>query len=133
MNTFKSLVLPAAILMMASGCATSGSTRTSWESPRKVNRQVTLEVDNNNWADVTVYLIRYGTAVRLGRVRSMGRETLRVPAMHTAGAAPLQILLRPLGAREGVRLDPIFVQPGQRIALTLQNRLQISTYFRLSN
>ncbi len=129
MNTFKSLVLPAAILMMASGCATSGSTRTSWEAARRVDRQVTLEVDNNNWSDVIVYLVRYGHSVRLGRVRSMGRETLRVPRGYTVGVAPLRVLLRPFGSKEGVELDPISVQPGQRIALTVQNHLQISSIF----
>lgn len=117
---------------MASGCATSGSTRTSWESVRRVDRRVTLEVDNNNWSDVIVYVVRYGNPVRLGRVRSMGRETLRVPPVYTTGAAPLRILLRPFGSKEGVELDPITVQPGQRIALTVQNHLQISSFFILS-
>ncbi len=131
MNTLKSLVLPAAILMMASGCATSGSTRISREPARRVDGQVTLEVENNNWSDVIVYIVRYGTRVRLGEVRSMSRRTLRLPRSYTTGAEPLQVMLRPLGSRQGFALDPIPVRPGERIALTVQNHLQISSFWVL--
>lgn len=133
MNTLKSLVLPAAILMMAGGCATSELTGDSRGLARRTDRRVTLEVDNNHWSDVIVYAVRYGTRVRLGDVRSMSHQTLRLPRSYVNGAGPLQLLLRPLASGPGVTLAPIIVRPGQRIALTVQNRLQISSFSILPN
>lgn len=133
MKTLRNLVFPAAILMIAGGCATSGWTETSRGAAPTAAEAVTLEVDNNHWSDVIVYVVRYGTRTRVGEVRSMSRRVIRLPRSVVAGGAHLQLQLRPLGSNQGFLLDPIMVQPGQRIALTVQNHLAISSYMILSH
>ena len=131
MSTLRSLVLPTAIMMIVGGCATSGWTETSRKTAPRADGAITLEVDNHNSSDVIVYLVRYGTRVRLGEVRSMSRRTIRLPRSYTTGSEPLQVMLRPLGSRQGFALDPISVRPGERVALTVQNHLQISSFWVL--
>lgn len=133
MSTLKSLVLPAAIIMIVGGCATSGWTETSRKTAPRADGAITLEVENHNASDVIVYLLRYGSKTRVGEVRSMSRRAIRLPRSFVASGGPLQLQLRPLGSNQGYLLDPIMVQPGQRIALTVQNHLPISSYMILSN
>lgn len=133
MITLRTLVLPAAILMIASGCATNGWTETSRRASPRADEAVTLEVNNNNWSDVIVYVVRYGTRTRVGEVRSMSSRAIRLPQSLVASDGLLHLQLRPLGSNQGFLLGPITVQPGQRIALTVQNHLAISSYMILSH
>ena len=120
MSTLRNLVLPAAILMIASGCATSGWTETSRRAARRADEAVTLEVDNNNWSDVIVYIVRYGSRTRVGEVRSMSRRAIRLPRSFLASAGQLQLQLRPLGSNQGFLLDPI-MDPSESYALAVES------------
>lgn len=90
-------------------------------------RQVYVEVENNNWADVVVYGVRNGVRTRLGTVTSMGRERFVLPAGLLGGGADLRLLADPIGGATPYLFPPVLVQRGQRIELRLENNLRMSS------
>lgn len=87
-----------------------------------------MVVENHNWSDVNVYAVRDGLSVRLGTVTSMQTARFYVPADLVVGSSTLRLAADPIGALQGYTTGPIPVQPGQRIALTIENDLAISAY-----
>ena len=75
MKALKDLVVPVAILLLATGCASANpfqhqgdfGSRTTQEK-RLYDKAATLSLENNNGSDVTVYLLHLGTATRLDAV-----------------------------------------------------------------
>jgi hypothetical protein len=87
-------------------------------------RSVTIQ--NDNWLDVVVYLVRGGVRQRLSVVPGLGSQTVRLPR----GLAPdgeVRFVLDPIGSRMSYTLHPIYAAPGQRIELTVRSRLSTST------
>jgi len=90
-------------------------------------RQVYVEVENYNWADVVVYAVRQGTRMRLGMVTSMGRERFALPAGVLAAGADLHLIADPIGGDAPYVFPPVMVQRGQRVELRLENNLRLSS------
>lgn len=86
-----------------------------------------VTVDNNNWLDVVVYAVRSGARFRLGMVPGLSSETLRVPpGLGVDGTVSL--LVDPIGSNIMYATDQITVAPGQRVELTVRNRLSMSSF-----
>ena len=70
----------AAVAVSASlvGCAGNGMVQDGPAPPMQADARV--EVTNNNWSDMRVYIARGGMTVRLGTVTSMRTASLRSPA-----------------------------------------------------
>ncbi|RMH12213.1 MAG: hypothetical protein D6701_13805 [Gemmatimonadetes bacterium] len=133
MSTLRTLVAPAVILVIVAGCATPRG-REAWDiRDRSRNEAARVEVWNNNWADVSVHVVHYGSRTRLGEVTSLSRRSFRLPRYLNRSSGSVQIMVRTIGTREVFLTDPIFVQGGEKIALTVQNHLQISSYSVLSH
>ena len=91
-----------------------------------LNSEVSIEVENHNWSDITVYLVTGGLPQRLGMVTALSNASFAFPAqrLNTAGSVRLRAL--PVAGR-AYTSDAILVQPGQAIMWTLENDLDIST------
>jgi hypothetical protein len=102
------------------GCATNGPSLGA-AHPEDPSR-ITLDVRNNNWLDVRVYLVSESGArpLRIGTVRSMSTGSLRIPYAY-GGQAALE--LRPIGTRTTYRTNPVFLTEGYRLELTVQPHL----------
>lgn len=87
----------------------------------------TVRVTNQNWSDMTVYVVQNGSRVRLGMVTSMSTSTFRLPAAASRGVASVRIVADPIGSNRGFTSDALQVYPGQQVALMVQNSLQMST------
>lgn len=87
-----------------------------------------VQVANNGWSDVDVFLMRGSARVRLGMVTSMSSQRFTVPPSFLHGSQDLRLRAHPIGGFKDYETQALLVSPGQQIALTLQNNLNLSSY-----
>jgi hypothetical protein len=94
--------------------------------PSLLHEDVSVEVENHNWSDITIYLLTGGLPQRLGMVTAMSNGSFAFPSqrLHTAGNIRLRAL--PV-AGTAFTSEAILVQPGQAILWRLENDLDISS------
>ena len=90
--------------------------------------RATLLVENNNWQDMTLYLLRDGMRTRLGSVTAMGRGRFVLPAAAVMGSGDVRIVADPLGSSQVWTSQPIHVMPGQHVRFKLENNVHLSSY-----
>jgi hypothetical protein len=84
--------------------------------------RTTIVVENQGFADMTIYAIRSGQRVRLGQASGNSTTTFTIPANLIFGATPLRFLADPIGGRGTPISDEITVQPGDQVRLVLPPR-----------
>lgn len=94
---------------------------------RSAQADIVVAVDNLNWSDVVLYTVRYGTRSRLGSVTSFTRAYFEVPYSR-APDGRLVILVAPIGGDREYVTEPIMVQPGQTVLLSIHNHLPLSSW-----
>jgi hypothetical protein len=121
MNGLGALALAA---LMGGGCAhgTAGSSEVSSGDERTV-----IRVTNNNWSDMTIYLVRSGTQQRLGNVPSQSTGTFIVPTHVLATASRLHLAADPIGSSQVFLSAPLLINPGQSAEWKLENTLALSS------
>jgi len=119
--------LAAALLASASlaACAPALS-QTDEYSYRETD--ATLVVQNNNWTDMTLYVLRDGTRARIGAVNGLGQARFKLSSALVGGAGDIRILADPLGAGERFVSHPLNIMPGQEVRLRLENNIALSSY-----
>ncbi len=110
-------VYAVAAVGMALAASACGRKETHSPFRRVVDRSVQLEVDNNNFLDVTVYALAGGSSLRIGDVggKSAGEFTLDPRRISLTGG--LQLLVDPIGANR-TYLSPV-VYPSGGVTLEL--------------
>lgn len=106
-------VLPFLLLLSVAGCGGSRGVRPGTEPV------TTLEVDNQNFTDMTIYLVNGGQKIRLGRATGKTRTTLTIPRNVLTFPRELQFQADPLSGRSGSVTNRIWVTPGDRVGLIL--------------
>lgn len=114
--------LAALSLVLAAGCATAGQGAESGQPAP--NPEPRVQVQNDNWADVTVYAIRDGSSIRLGNVMAGTSAVFAVPDA-VLQAPDAHFLVEPLASRVA------YVSPSilwdQDMTLRVANDLSQST------
>lgn len=117
------IVLAALVAPACAGGAVGGAE----DGVPAASRQAFVEVQNNNWADIVVYAVRYGVRTRLGMVTSMGRERFALPPGLIGGGADLQLVADPIGGEAPYAFPPVMVEGGQRVEVRVENNLRLSS------
>jgi len=112
------------VALTASACGSAGNAAPA-DGPTRAT--TTIEVRNNNWMDMVVYVVRSGMRVRLGMVNSMNETRFRVPPNMLAAGSSVRLEAHPIGSNQSYVAPPVHVAPGQRIDFTIQNHLAISS------
>jgi hypothetical protein len=112
-----------ALLSSTPGCGFFSS-RKSDEPPLKA--EVSVEVENHNWNDITVYLMAGGLPHRLGMVTALNSATFAFPSQRLNTSAGVRLRALPVAGR-AFTSETILVQPGQAIYWTLENDLDTSS------
>ena len=86
---------------------------------------ITVEVTNQNRRDVTVFLIRSGTPVRLGTVISGRTSTFPYRGIPSGGES-VRVGAEIIGSAEQYSSEPVRAVPGDRVILRLQDLLSTS-------
>ena len=114
-------VLPAGVLVLA-GCAgrTPAPLEGAWQGP-----EVAIELENQGWSDVIIYLVRGTQAVRLGTVGSLRSATFAMP-FRRLGAGEVRLRARAMAGAAEFTSETLLVRPGQRVKWTLPSELSRS-------
>jgi hypothetical protein len=80
----------------------------------------TLEVENRNFLDMTVYVVDGGVRQRIGVARGNATTSLAIPErLIRGGASRLRFLCDPIGG-EGLPVsEEIMVEPGDTVGLMI--------------
>ena len=78
-----------------------------------------MSVENQNFLDMNVFLIRGGQRIRLGMVPGLTSHILMVRPELIGYGTELQFELHPIGGRSNPVSETITVHPGDVIHLTI--------------
>ena len=121
MLAIRLVVAFTALVSSTPGCGSFSS-----RNPAPAKSEVSVEVENHNWSDITIYLLAGGLPQRLGMVTSLRTAVLAFPSqrLNTSGGVRLRAL--PV-AGASYTTESILVLPGQTITWTLENVLDHSS------
>jgi hypothetical protein len=103
-------------------CARKGEAGEDEYSGPPPNAELAVEIENHNWSDVIIYLVRGTNAERLGMVGSLKTETFVFP-FRRIGNGDARLRAYPIGGPAAFTSENLFVQPGQMVKWTLENDL----------
>ena len=124
MSPRRSLVVATAALIMGA-CAPAAQQAAN---NRPGLKRATVVVQNENWLEVAVYILRGSQRVRLGSVPSMGKAEFAIPSQYVLGTSDITLQADPIGALETYISPPIQVYEGARLALRIENQLRLSSF-----
>jgi hypothetical protein len=95
-------------------------TGTGKNAPRAVER-TTVRIQNQSWADMTVYVLTGtgSTRQRLGLVTGTSTGTFTIPERFVGMGQSVRFLADPVGSSNTAQSFEIFVRPGQEVTLTI--------------
>ncbi|HEX2167768.1 MAG TPA: hypothetical protein VHG09_11105 [Longimicrobiales bacterium] len=115
----------AAVTMLAGGCAYGNTTMD--DTATIADDRTVIQVANNNWSDMTIYLMRNGQRQRLGTVTSQSSEVFVVPTAIISTAADIRLVADPIGSSRTFTSPAIVLTPGQKAEWQLENSLALSS------
>ena len=124
---FRNGLMAAALAAVATLGACAPTTRASGvanENPRGS----WLVVENNNWQDMALYILRSGSRWRIGSVPSFTKARFVLNETLIGGTGEIQLMADPIGSNARFVSEPLVVQPGQQVSFRLENNLAVSSY-----
>jgi hypothetical protein len=111
-------------MLLLSGCASHH--RTTQTTPATINTPVDLEVENHNWSDIVIYLVRGTQRQRLGMVNALGNSVFTFPYRRLGTGGDARFSAHVIGGG-GYTSETVLVQPGQSLKWTLESDLARSS------
>jgi hypothetical protein len=103
-----------ALALLSAGCARGAVSAAPEPRPR-----TTVQVRNQNFQDMNVYLLAAGQRIRLGMVTGLSTQVFTLPDHIVRVASQLQFELHPIGGRRNPISETITVMPGDQVVLTI--------------
>lgn len=107
----------AALVLLATLAACAAARHTGEEQPR-----TWLRVENQNFLDMTVYVLRSSQRVRLGTATGNSTTRLVIPPSLLFGATPLRFQADPIGGSATPVSMEITVSPGDEVTIRIPPR-----------
>ncbi|MEZ4699267.1 MAG: hypothetical protein R2834_02970 [Rhodothermales bacterium] len=105
----------AAVILLA--LALAGCAKKPFD--RDATPETSVEVQNNNFYDMNLYIVRAGQRTRLGFINSGQTRTFRIPVYLAEGSTRIQFLADPVGGNRTPTTQEIFVTPGETVRLVI--------------
>ena len=86
------------------------------ESGRSKTR---VEIDNQNFNVMNIYLINQGTRMLLGSANGLSKTTLQIPDGVVRSSWQVRLLADPIGGTSPIRTPSLLVAPGQNVYWTI--------------
>jgi hypothetical protein len=83
--------------------------------------QTTVRVENRNFMDMNIFVLRGNQRVRLGTVPGMSTRVLTISPTLIFGSTPLRFLADPIGSRQTPISDDIVVREGDQVTMIIPN------------
>jgi hypothetical protein len=119
MATVRTLGLTALLV----GCAGKSEEESDGEAPVPANAEVAIEIENHNWSDVVIYLVRGTYSERLGTVGSLNTKTFVFPYRRLGTGGEARLRADPIGSDRTFTSEHLQIQPGQWVKWTLESDL----------
>ena len=110
---FRSIAAATVAVFAATACVTAGA-RNSLPQEKTA-----IRVDNQSFADMTVYALRSSQRVRLGMAPGHTNTIFDVPRTLIAGLTPLRFIANPIGGNHASVSEEITVAPGDSVVMTI--------------
>jgi hypothetical protein len=81
--------------------------------------ETAVKVENQNFLDMNVFVVRGGQRVRLGTVTGLSTQIFMLRPDMIGPGSEVQFEIHPIGGRGNPRTETISVQPGDVIELTI--------------
>jgi hypothetical protein len=116
------------LVALSLGCGTGRSSPSSpapqadsaaADASQQGSSKTRVEIDNQNFSDMNVYLMDEGTRVLLGSAAGLSKTTLLIPAGATGGSWQVRLLADPIGGSTPIRTPSLLVAPGQSVYWTI--------------
>lgn len=116
----KTLRALLAVAVVTGSVATSACGGARAGGPRGTDPPTMLQVDNQRFLDMNIYLITSGGArIRLGTANGNSTTTMRIPATYVFGGSEMRFLADPIGAQSSPVSQSITVFPGDNVRLII--------------
>lgn len=117
----RSTSLTAALLVLA--LALGGCTNRQQRGPLPPGAsRTTIRVENQNFLDMNVYVLRGSQRVRLGMVNGVTTRVFTIPENLVFGSTSLRFQADPVGGRRTSVSHEITVRAGDQVTITIPNR-----------
>ena len=113
------LALSLAALLAVPACAGRQGEDAGEPTERAAPEATTLLVQNRNFSDMTIYVLRGGQRIRLGLANGNRETRFTIPANLIFGIATLQFLADPVGSSRTPVSQEIRVTEGDVVRLTI--------------
>jgi hypothetical protein len=118
-------VIWAAWLALTVACGARAA-RTAASDDRAGDAEVAIEVENHNFSDIVIYLVRGGQTQRLGLVTGLSTAHYVVPYRRLGATGDARLRAYPIGGPSAFTSEDLNVQPGQWVKWTLEADLSRS-------
>lgn len=107
-------------LVLAVGSVAMSGCGASRQGPRGTDPVTMLEVENQGFLDMNIYLVTSGGArIRLGTATGNTSSRMRIPATYVFGGTDLRFLADPIGGSRTPVSQGITVFPGDTVKLII--------------
>ncbi len=94
-------------------------TSTHKETGLRSTVKTRVEVENQKFLDVTVFVLRGSQRIRLGTVPALTTRSFVIPENLVVNVKELRFLADPIGSRETPVSEEIAVRPGETLELVI--------------
>jgi hypothetical protein len=123
----RAVLAVAATALLTTAC--SGATYPTREAARRT-ATTQVAVKNHNWMDMTIYAMRDGSSrIRIGSVVSGTTERFQLPLSFDLRTGGLRLMADPVGSGETFTSEPIYAESGSVVNWTIENHIQLSSFF----
>jgi hypothetical protein len=111
------------LLTFSAGCGAARSPQAEpapAESTTAQRDKTRVEIDNENFNDMNIYLLKGGdTRVYLGSASGLTKTTLLIPRENVGGNWEVRLFADPIGPATPIRTGALLVAPNQNVYWTI--------------
>jgi hypothetical protein len=119
------------LLALSAGCGAEPSPKTEptpAEAATTQRDKTRVEIDNQNFNDMNIYLLKAGdTRVYLGSASGLTKTTLLIPRENVGGSWEVRLFADPVGPATPIRTGALLVAPKQSVYWTIGPDEEAST------
>lgn len=112
----------AACLSLTLACGARSASKAATDD-RAANAEIAIEVENHNYSDVVIYLVRGSQTQRLGMVTGLSNANYVIPFRRLGPGGESRLRAYPIGGPAAFTSENLYVQPGQWVKWTLESDL----------
>lgn len=115
-----------AVLLTGAGCGTANRAETT-PAPETKSAGLPVQIDNQNFSDMNIYLVNGGGRWLLGQAGGLTRTTLTIADGIAPANGRIRLEADPIGASRPIFTPALVIGPGQTVYWTIGSDPEMST------